>query len=226
MSFLLSLLFLILGISLGIPIFHQVLYPIMFVLPGFKKLQKMSKVEVPELPELLFVTLRMPLLWMFVLILLTITIGIFFLSQLLYYMLGLLIALITVMIELPQKEPTEEFISTQFGEDNTKPANKNKKGEVVKYPQYSALQMKMMHWELSTTNPEPFKDLLWICAYCENKSRFSRETVSLQGRGNRFIMRCERCGKHSIVRMIGVINCRLLTEARLPDYSNLDFLSL
>lgn len=214
MIFLLGVLVLFSALVVGIPVFHQTLFPLICVLPQLKKPRNLKRFEV----FLVFVPLLWPpLKWLSVLAVTTIlAMKVLPAGYPLIYFSGLLIALTTVLIELPYGSLVKEMLGHDLMEEIS---FEQKKGKHEKYPSYSSLQMNTIEWKVNNVNLLPYRDLVWECSECYLWNKFKEDGIFLKGSGRRFVVQCSDCGKHSIVRVSGVLHCRLLTEARLPDYS-------
>ena len=132
------------------------------------------------------------------------------------YFLGLLIALACSFIESSsaRNEPAERKVTELLDQALAKPAMDP--GEP--YPSYSAHTMENDTWHTSCASIKAFRDLRWKCAVCDGVNLFTQQKVVLRGTRMRFVVRCYLCGKHSVIRVSGLVNCRLITEARVPDF--------
>ena len=131
------------------------------------------------------------------------------------YFSGILIALTTVLIELPNRAVVAEILSDSIIEDRFS-AHRDESGS--KYPSYSLFQMKMIEWETNNFDLLSYRGLAWECSVCTLWNKLEKDVIVLKGSGRRFVVQCPACDGHSIVRLSGFLNLRLTTEARLPDY--------
>jgi hypothetical protein len=200
------------GLCVGLFGFNHTIYPLFCILPKFKKIYDITKYK-PSI--LLYAILRTPVLWTFVLVCSTLFIMEFLPKYQIVYFPGLLVSLISVIIELPRRNVDIESL---FMDSLKELFMGPKEDRYEKYSQYSVLQMRMADWRASTADVSPYESLSWECAACKKKNRLSKKSICLQGNGKRFIVRCETCNHPSIIRIQGILNYRLRTEARLPNY--------
>ena len=213
-TFITGVLILLAGICIGIPAFHSIIYQLFIVFPKLRKIGLFSR---PEAHRLLLPIFQAPVLWG-LLVLAGSTVVYFALSKYAFvFFAGLLIGLVGVLIELqddPDK-PAEDFLPELLKREimGAGPVQENEK-----YARFSPFQMRMASFRQMNTSIAPFKDLPWQCAVCEAHNHLSDEQVYLRGSRMRFVVKCHSCKDYSIIRISGIVNCRVRTEGRLPEY--------
>jgi len=215
-TFLLGVFILLAGIGVGVPASYHMVTRSAFILSRLKKFQGRGAREI-----LLLVVeiLRFSLMWVLVISVSVFLVFFFFPAFLPVYLSGLFIALACALIENP--ETREEMSPKKFMErldrDLTpRPDRKN----TNPYPSYSAHAMKNEQWQTNGASLKPFRHLRWRCASCGGVNLFTQEKVLLRGTRMRFMVRCYLCGDLSLVRVSGILNCKVLTEAKVPGFQD------
>ena len=83
------------------------------------------------------------------------------------------------------------------------------------YPRYDVEQCRRIPWRSNQMDLSHYVGKPWQCADCGESNRLDATAVSLEGKGMRLLLECSRCGRHSIVKVKGILRPRLVTEASL-----------
>jgi hypothetical protein len=194
---------------------NHVIYPLFCILPKFNKLQDITKYRISIL---LYAILKSPTIWLFILLLCTALSLRFLHSYQIPYFLGMSIALLTIIVELPNRNVNVELL---FMESLKEVLVGLDEDETSKYSRFSVLQMKMVKWGYPVTKDIfYYEGMPWECAECNEKNKLIKDLVHLQGSGRRFIVLCDACHKPSIIQVHGLLNPRIRTEGRLPNYDS------
>jgi len=210
-AFLLGVLVLFAGMGVGIPAFHQIVFPLFVVIPRFRRPSNLTWTEgVLLILPLLIVPLKGLALVGGATTLLFVLLP----AYGIVYSSGLLIALTTVLIELPDEESARKILEQDSVKELFTQAKPN--GD-LRYSSYTPLQMRLIRWDAGPIEIASYKDLPWECSVCYEENPLSGEEVCMKGNGRRFVVRCAKCGSHSVIRVSGIFEYTLLTEAHFHD---------
>ncbi len=212
--FLFGICILLVGIGVGIPAFYHLVYQSSVLVPRLKKFRIFHR---RDHLRLLWPFFFPTLFWCVVIVVSMFLVSHFFFAYRFIFFCGLLIALACAFIEavVPRVDPLEAGILDRLKKDLVGPGD----DPDGKYPVYTSFQMRKADWKTNGACLNSFQNLRWECSVCNGWNLFSEEKVMLHGAGMRFVLQCGRCGDHSIVRVSGFVNTRILTEAQLPEYA-------
>ena len=203
----------LLGMAVGIPALSQIVSSLFIVLPNYRRLKEVTTLEHPFL---LYILYRGPLIWATGLVFACSVVLVFLPEYDAPYLVGVFVALVTSLIEVSHGKNVEEYLPDG---PILEAWRRSEQKDLSGYPAYTDLQMKMAGWHVNDINVAPYRDLPWECAMCGATNHLERESVLLQGIGNRYILKCDRCRMPTIVRVRGLFRCRILTEGRVPAYA-------
>lgn len=212
-AFLTGVFVLLAGIGLGIPSFHSIIYHCFVVFPKLRKIKLFSR---PEAHRLLLPIFQGPLLWALLIVVSAVVVFMALPKFAFVFFAGLLIGLAGVLIELqdhtdksPEDLLPDALKKQMLGGDSDKEE---------KHARFTPFQMRMASFKPMNTSINPYKDLPWECAVCQETNSLKDEQVVLRGSKMRFVVKCDSCGEYTIIRISGIVNCRVRTEGQLPDY--------
>ena len=209
-----NILVLIAGISCGLISLPRILYPLYSILPNFREIRDITKLETSHL---LYIILSTPVLWTSFLICTLLAVIQFLPQHLFIFLAGLLTASFLAMPEFYwEREELQSRFMNSLRDDLLMPAEE----PGSKFPTYSALQMRTACWRANDLNISPYRNLVYECAVCNRLRLLATAAVHFRGNRKRYIVECDLCSKPSIVRVTGTpfSKPRIVTEARLPFY--------
>lgn len=180
-------------------------------------LSKLNRLEgLPPGRRLVLLLARTSLLWILVVSLAAAAVCLLAPAFRLAFFSGLLIALATALIE--SMETPNEFLEQQFSVLLERIRLRSEPRPVGDATRDAERWHESGPWNADRSSLGPFRNLRWRCAVFGGVNLFTREKVAFRGARMRFVTRCYLCGDHSLVRLLGVFRCRLVTERRVPDF--------
>lgn len=210
----LDILALVVGLCWGFICLPRIIYPIGSVLPRFREIRDLTKLETSHI---LYMILNAPAIWIMLLFCSFLAIEQFVPHYELFFLSGLVIALLMVLLDFRsgRKNLERKFIIS-LEEELLAPTRKQ--GSM--FPEYSILQMRLACWRTHDMEVAPYRNLHYVCAVCYRQRMISKAKVCFHGNRKRYILECDLCHMPSIIRIGGGFfsEYKIITEACLPGH--------
>ena len=205
---------LIAGLGWGFLALPSCVYTVAAVLPKFKALQDLTKMETSHL---LYIVLRSPVIWLAFTFCSFLAVHEFLGSCLWDFLLGIGVALVLVVREYYHGRNQEQMdILKAFKKKILNPLA----DPTERFPPYSPWQMRLANWRPAEGVLKAYGESSYQCAVCFRNRKFSQSQAVFRGNRGRYIVRCDECGQASIIRVVVskvYSGYEVITEARMPE---------